>query len=372
MDSRLRRHRGGFTLIELLVVIAIIAVLIALLLPAVQAAREAARRAQCTNNLKQLGLAVQNYISTNSTFPLMVMPPPVYLGGPWNNSHTWYSAILGFMEQQQIFNAINFNVPPDPTEPSSPGLGVANLTAGGTQVATFLCPSESQTTPLYSYGNFSFYLANYVGNFGGPAQIQPYSGTMIPVWDIEFNYMQVVGPARLASVTDGTSNTALFSERLVSLPWNGWPPQTIPAGSQDARRFAYMGTAGAAAKSGMAGALTFAKACQAIPGTQPEYYNDGCMMGQRGFIGFSLDLSYTSYNHVGPPNSVPCINPAMGYSWACIDPSSSAPASSNHPGGANVAFSDGSVHFLKNTVALQTWWALGSRNLGEVISSDSY
>src|SRR5437763_4003540 len=137
-----RRFRGrplpaGFTLIELLVVIAIIAVLIALLLPAVQAAREAARRAQCTNNLKQLGLGVHNYLSANQVMPIQCLPPPGSSGiNDWGIN--WYSTILPQVEQQAMFNAVNFSLGPwDST----------NTTVAYTQLSTWMCPSESITQP---------------------------------------------------------------------------------------------------------------------------------------------------------------------------------------------------------------------------------
>ena len=128
-------YRRGFTLIELLVVIAIIAVLIALLLPAVQAAREAARRAQCTNNLKQLGLAAQNYVSANNVFPPQTSWPSADTGG-WG--FNWYCAVFPQLEQTVIFNAINFSLSP---------WDYGQTTAAVIKVASLLCPSESASTP---------------------------------------------------------------------------------------------------------------------------------------------------------------------------------------------------------------------------------
>ena len=233
------KHRG-FTLIELLVVIAIIAVLIALLLPAVQAAREAARRSQCVNNLKQIGLAVQNYISSNSSLPPQTSWPTMAanmtgntLGYQWG--FTWYYSIMPFLEQTPVYNAVNFNVSP---------MGPQQVTAAAMKVSSLLCPDESGNQQLYplsatGYSGFSGYFAStsYVGNYGGPAAIQPYSGVITPGYDVEGMSTSTPTSAtgqlqtiRLASVTDGTSNTALCSERLLAYNAYGTTSLVYPGG----------------------------------------------------------------------------------------------------------------------------------------------
>jgi len=130
--SRFWKHRVGFTLVELLVVIAIIGILVALLLPAVQAAREAARRTQCTNNLKQLGLALHNYHDTYKSFPARGVFGAANTGPPMRAyHHTWIEAILPFIEQQPLYDSVNHNAP------------VWGQPIVGTAVPAILCPSDS-------------------------------------------------------------------------------------------------------------------------------------------------------------------------------------------------------------------------------------
>ena len=166
--------RRGFTLIELLVVIAIIAVLIALLLPAVQAAREAARRAQCTNNLKQLGLGIHNYHQANNAFPPLwgnfgnPSPPsgPSSPAGEWPLG--WGTAILQFIEQQPLFNASNY---------SGGATNVMNqTTVSSTKIPGFVCPSESVKVGPWIASTWT----NYHASFGGPEPISAWNGPFVP------------------------------------------------------------------------------------------------------------------------------------------------------------------------------------------------
>ncbi len=362
------RRRSGFTLIELLVVIAIIAVLIALLLPAVQAAREAARRAQCTNNLKQLGLAVHNYVSTNNVLPLQCTYPSGS-GPSWGWSYGWPLAVTTGLEQINIFNAFNFSI------------GVFGNAQGYTfqhgndtiiamQLNVLICPSDSK--PIRPASPWA--VTNYVGNYGGPGQMGGFTGTIVPSsvgWGPDLGN---TAPVKLASISDGTSNTALFSERLIGLN-QSTVPSTILRNSIDYKRVVFTGPAvGGGQDAGPVAAQKFIQGCQNLPGTTPatSVYGNGCYW----LAAYPLHVVINDYLHAGPPNTASCINPQGSFgsaSWLTfVNPSGSAPPSSNHPGGVNMALADGSVRFIKDSIGLQAWWALGTRGNGEVISSDQY
>jgi prepilin-type N-terminal cleavage/methylation domain-containing protein/prepilin-type processing-associated H-X9-DG protein len=379
----MKRERRAFTLIELLVVIAIIAVLIALLLPAVQAAREAARRAQCVNNLKQLGLAAQNYVSINNVLPPQTSwptlaantNPTITAGYAWG--FTWYYALFPQLEQTQIFNAVNFSTSP---------MDLGQVTAAVAKVSSLLCPSETSTQSLFSVitgtNTYAYAVSNYVGNYGGPAAYQPYTGTIVPGFDVEQGMnanaarLPVIG---LQSNTDGTSNTGLFSERLLSA--NSYnTTATVFSNGIPGLRAIFTGTFAAAPNSvngtnAMSGnpAQLFVQGCQVSSTTAATY---PAAVGVQMFAGNPGYVSLTSYMHWTAPNTPPCTNSLdstltdgiTGY----VGPYGSASATSLHPGGVNLCFADGSVHFIKNSIALQTWWGLGTRAGGEVISSDQY
>jgi len=346
------KRRRGFTLIELLVVIAIIAVLIALLLPAVQAAREAARRSQCVNNLKQLGLAVHNYVSVNNVLPLQYNYPA---GNNQGWCWSWYPAILPQLEQQPIFNSINFSVNCQ---------GIEQTTAGYNQLGVLLCPSESSKLKPSAYGT-----SNYVGNYGGPAAIQLYSGTIIPNRDDLSGSpgAAYLGPVGFESITDGTSNTALFSERLIGLPGGGNGP-TVSVNSPDARRAIFTSATSVAQGTGSAQAMVFVNSCKSISGNA-TYSN---RIAYCWLYGFDMHVSINAYQHYGTPNSLPCNNPADPSWLSYIGAQGSASANSNHSGGVNVCMTDGSVRFVKDSISPQTWWSVGSRRLGEVVSGDAF
>jgi prepilin-type N-terminal cleavage/methylation domain-containing protein/prepilin-type processing-associated H-X9-DG protein len=357
--------RRGFTLIELLVVIAIIAVLIALLLPAVQAAREAARRAQCVNNLKQMGLAIHNYNSSNNAMPPLFgnfgQPPagPSAAGGAWPLG--WGVGILGYMEQQQLFNAANY---------SYGSFDAPNNTIANTKVNTYVCPSESVKVGPWIGSTW----VNYHANFGGPCSMASWSGPIVPFRGDSIGQSNSVQTANLsvvdfASITDGTSNTALFSEKLMGL--NGYIATATP-GTPNAKRVSFQLNLNLSwdTATGGADAQAFVSACKALPAstapTNPTQWSGATWTGSHAGT-----LHFNAYDHFMPPNALSCVA-ANSWGGAPGGFNDAITATSNHSGGVNVCLCDGSVRFIKDTIGLNVWWALGSRNQGEMISADAY
>jgi prepilin-type N-terminal cleavage/methylation domain-containing protein/prepilin-type processing-associated H-X9-DG protein len=383
------RNRLAFTLIELLVVIAIIAVLIALLLPAVQAAREAARRAQCVNNLKQLGLALHNYVSQQDVFP-----PQVQNGGyaVWSNLTggpffdpwplDWTASILPQMEQSPMYNALNFSVA------SSVGNDLQNRTVLSQQVASLLCPSENYkiSNQIVSGVNST---KSYHANVGGPGCISSWSGIFVALTqDISANFASGgyngvytnsnCGTVGFASITDGTSNTALLSETHTGA---GPAANTVTLMTANPRGDTYMWrpvsgqttTGYDLGAAGVAIAQAFVQSCQAIPGNTLAF---GTLSPPNGDVWIGGNpgscMMWDAYNHFMPPNSFACDSTTDGNTGGYASVPDAFPPASNHPGGINLCFADGSVRFIKNSINLFTWWAIGTRNGNEVLSSDQY
>ncbi len=374
MRTSVGSRRSGFTLIELLVVIAIIAVLIALLLPAVQSAREAARRAHCVNNLKQLSLAVHNYLSQQNAFPPLVgnrsMPANQFITD-WYPLD-WTASLLPNMEQASLYNALNSNL----------GVGnggtAQNTTVLQSRLAMMICPSEDSSVPTNPWG-----WKNYVGNIGGPSVVSAWTGTIVPMKGDASGYPGQSTTSRannncqsfgFEAITDGSSNTAMFSESLIG----SGPVANAVTLSSVKRRSTYLFPSGLTLQpdQGAVGgplAQDFVSACKGLPGTTAAF---GPLAPANGNFWISGNagscLAYDAYNHWLPPNSAGCYNAADTNTggWGSVE--DGLPPSSNHSGGVNTAFADGSVRFIKDTVDLGTWWAMGTRRGGEIISTDSY
>ncbi len=331
----MNRHRSAFTLIELLVVIAIIAVLIALLLPAVQAAREAARRTQCVNNLKQLGLSLQNYHDVNGTFPMDRYNGPAF--GEYVYGLDCYSVlcrVLPYMEQTPLYSTFNFNV--DQTS-------AANSTGVATALQAYLCPSDAGGSPPVGWARTSYHVNEgpQLCWLWGPSDLYN-ANTNMPAPNGAFftNYAYPI-----SAFTDGLSNTVMMSERLIG-DFSG----TVVTYRSD---LFLPGTAPASISDAVA-------QCRAIDWKNISFQG----LNNSGAPWAWVNNCETTYQHISTPNTISCMFPA---NWRIMHG-----ASSQHPGGVNTLLGDGSVRFVKDTIFVGTWQALGSRNGGEVISADSY
>jgi prepilin-type N-terminal cleavage/methylation domain-containing protein/prepilin-type processing-associated H-X9-DG protein len=340
-----RRHARGFTLIELLVVIAIIAVLIALLLPAVQAAREAARRTQCKNNLKQIGLALHNYHDTFGLFPFG--KGPSYPGAPVYARWSQHAMMLPFIEQGNLYKSIIFESPPETPGmggvinfmPPHTNTGSVNAVASRAVIPGFLCPSDSAAAPPDWPGQ-----NNYAGNQGGwlcdrsdspglPSDTSPN--------ELQTGVFYFLSKCRMRDITDGTTNTAFFSEKRRG---SGSPhPKT------DMFVIPHQTTLDG----------TF-QTCNAInPATATP------LTSKWGWSWVMGENCCTQYNHVAVPNANTCAG--TGFPGSMTNMAMQVPPSSNHPGGVHVMMGDGSVRFMSENIALGTWRAVGTRNGNEVV-----
>jgi prepilin-type N-terminal cleavage/methylation domain-containing protein/prepilin-type processing-associated H-X9-DG protein len=370
------RFRDGFTLIELLVVIAIIAVLIALLLPAVQSAREAARRAQCTNNLKQIGIAMHNYHTASGTFPIGVSATSSTfnvangcgLGSPGSPLMTWsgwsvHSMLLPYLEATPVYNAINFAFDPIGCD----GGWNWETTALYTSIPGFLCPSDPFSGPKLGFIN------NYCGSIGttiGIAQSYPSKSTGV------FSYQTPYG---ISDITDGSSNTIAFAEALVGDGGSN-PRDTYRGNGLAIADYCWNYDASSNASYYLQTGLPLCNAGWQSIATQGSNNNATLGVNRGNYWGWGAE-AMSLFNTIVPPNSqqYPWSFCRSGCNGCCggspcylADHSEIANSNSQHPGGCNIMFADGHVQFIKSSISIRTWWALGTRGDGEVISSDQY
>lgn len=330
--------RRAFTLVELLVVIAIIGLLVALLLPAVQAAREAARRSSCTNNLRQLGLAIHNFEGVYQKLPVGSESKPFPAAPTFpHNFYRWsvLAHLTPYLEQSNAYNALDLNVPL--YTPPTFGIAPQNQGAVALVVPLFLCPSDQRQPVATGFGP-----TNYAGCAGSGI------GGGTP-FDADGTFY-VQSKTRWADLMDGTSNTAIMSESLLG---TGPEATTDPVHVQQTPQTVYRYHQGAP--------LTDSACASAA------VWN---MSNRRGFAWVNGEYRCTLYNHYYAPNdkTPDCLGVSLtadpatqytGYGWRT--------ARSRHPGGVMLLLGDGSTRFVSQTIDMAIWRALSTRQGGETL-----
>jgi prepilin-type N-terminal cleavage/methylation domain-containing protein len=345
------RRRSGFTLIELLVVIAIIGVLIALLLPAVQKVREAANRTECLNNLKQIGLALHNYHDTHKTLPFGKGPNFV-ASRPGSAAYArWsvHSQILPYIEQDNLYRSIDFTFPPEtpgmggviPFMPAFQNPNRENSAACRSVVKTFVCPSDGTEVSVTDWPGVNNYYANQSTWLCDLSEKQ--RSTVAPA-EMPTGVFYFLSKVRLTDITDGTSNTALFSEKLRG------------AGRPDPRSDMYV----------IPNQTTLDATYQTCNALDPTTAVP--LTSKQGASWVMGEMCCTTYNHVAAPNTRTCAG--IGFPGNMSNMAMQVPPSSFHPSIVNVLFGDGAVRPVTNNIDLVTWRAIGTRNGGEVLLGD--
>ncbi|TWU62070.1 DUF1559 domain-containing protein [Crateriforma conspicua] len=368
---RQRTQRMAFTLVELLVVIAIIGVLVSLLLPAVQAARETARSTQCMNNMKQVGLALHNYHGAHHYIPTTTTGPDKSDGGCGSGFYSWLAMILPFVEQETLYDQIdfsqpladhcNYNVSSDYLNYSI-GPNHPNAQAAKTMIGTYLCPSDPASVLQYHDDGETLAPGSYAGNVGWP-KLAFWPGNDDSPLEKQNGVFGLLNPSspddwqvpqiRFRDITDGLSNTAAVAERkissvsVVTSPWGG----SYVAGNTDVNMQSFCGS------SHRARSLEkWIPYCGSVTHGDPAYIE---RHGHAWISGWTFAAN--TYMHAMPIGDRNChIYGGEGIGSNLVTPGS------HHVGGIHVLMADGSVNFQSESIDMQTWWAMGSRNGGEI------
>ena len=319
----------GFSLIEVLVTIALIALLIALLLPAVQNARDAAQRVQCQNNLRQIGIGLQNYHTAHSVYPLRFN----------EKNSSLHVLLLPYVEQSVLYNNINFSVPLLYSNVSWSDMPDATFnTVANTKLSMFICPSDSAGS-RYAVGN------SYRCNIGvGPSEWWSNENA-----DSGNGFFTNPGCSSAQSIVDGLSHTVAFCERLM-----GSRDKSSGLAERDFYQLNAVGdyVAGKNADYALSGCKIAAKKF----GYNFAYHDAGTNWSRSGLL-------HTHYNHAQGPNGIipDAVTDVYAQPWGI------ATARSWHNGGVEALLGDGSIRWMKDSTAIKLWRALGTRNGGETI-----
>ena len=351
-------HRRGFTLVELLVVIAIIGILIGMLLPAVQSVREAARRTSCSNNMRQLGLAVLNYESSIEQFPVNQVGPGGDSDGNENGYYSWLVPLLPYIERNNIFDSIQHDV--NNGEPFGYFINSnhPNALAASTKIESYLCPSDFPTHEnAIAMGTANPASDNYAGNAGWPSYATGFAGErkfpgrfngIIPLVNPSVTVSWHKNNVSTRDVHDGTSNTSMVSERLVQ---NGNSPNEIR--NFDPRLESFHITSVARPLAEIREEISPFQ-------THSDVFESG-HIGRAWISGYAPTAP--TYLHVNTPNTL-----TGHYSSTRTEGDFVIAPSSRHPSGVNSVNVDGSVRFVQDSIDQQVWWTLGARDDGRPLN----
>lgn len=357
MKKEPQQIRAAFTLVELLVVIAIIGILVGMLFPAIQAVREAARRTSCSNNMRQIGLAVANYESALSRFPVNQVGPGVSngSGGFTTGYYSWMVPLLPYVEQDNVHNMLNLSINNGDGDDFKISASHPNAAAVNSVINTFLCPSD---TPSFDnaavLGSANPAPSSYVANAGWPSYATGYTGERSTPG--RFNGVIALqnpsspvawhsgGKIRHSDIRDGTTNVAMISERLIQ-----------------------SGNSAAAINGSDSRILSrhILERYETLGEIDDQMVNSHSHVFESAHVGRSwasgCPLVAPTYMHVKTPNTlIGHYNSSMSEGDFVVTPSS------QHSGGVNLVMVDGSTHFVSDSIDREVWWAIGSRDDGRI------